>query len=452
MDENVIKRIQPYSEEAERSVIGSMIMDPEAITVAEELLVDEDFYDRRYRAIFNAILRLHRKLVGVDFVTVQNALSEDGVPEEVRSLVFLSSLTDSVPTSANVENYAKIVKEKSLSRKLIKAAETIANKCYLGKEDIESVLDESEKAIFDISQQRQFKEFTPIVEVVSQALRNLETAAKNHSTLTGVSTGFIDLDDMTAGLQKSDLVLLAGRPSMGKTALALNIAEHAVIKRNVTTAIFSLEMSSLQLVNRLLAMNSRVSSQVMRTGRLQPADWTAVVESARLLGGSMLFIDDTPGITADEIRSKCRKLKLEKNLGLVIIDYLQLMQGKGKVESRVLEISNISRSLKALARELDCPVLALSQLSRAVEQRPDKRPILSDLRESGAIEQDADVVMFIYRDEVYNHDTEDKGVAEVIIGKQRNGPTGRVRLGCRLEHSRFTNLERQRKAAVSDGE
>ncbi len=452
MDENVIKRIQPNSEEAEASVIGSMILDPEAITVAEEMLLDEDFYDRRYRAVFNSILKLHNKLVTVDFVTLQNALAEDGVPEEIRSLEFLSRIAATVPTSANVENYAKIVKEKSLSRKLIKAAETIANKCYLGKEEIDAVLDESEKAIFDISRQRQAGEFTPIRTVVGQALRNIEAAAKNHSTLTGVSTGFLDLDDMTAGLQKSDLVLLAGRPSMGKTALALNIAEHAVLRGKTTTAIFSLEMSSLQLVNRLLAMNSRVSSQLMRTGRLQSADWTQLIESARLIGDSMLFIDDTPGITADEIRSKCRKLKLEHDLGLVIIDYLQLMQGRGRQESRVLEISGISRSLKALARELDCPVLALSQLSREVEKRPDKRPILSDLRESGAIEQDADVVMFIYRDEVYNHDTEDKGVAEVIIGKQRNGPTGRVRLGCRLEHSRFTNLERQRKAAVSDGE
>ncbi len=415
MDENVIKRIQPNSEEAEASVIGSMILDPEAITVAEEMLLDEDFYDRRYRAVFNSILKLHNKLVTVDFVTLQNALAEDGVPEEIRSLEFLSRIAATVPTSANVENYAKIVKEKSLSRKLIKAAETIANKCYLGKEEIDAVLDESEKAIFDISRQRQAGEFTPIRTVVGQALSNIEAAAKNHSTLTGVSTGFLDLDDMTAGLQKSDLVLLAGRPSMGKTALALNIAEHAVLRGKTTTAIFSLEMSSLQLVNRLLAMNSRVSSQLMRTGRLQSADWTGLIESARLLGDSMLFIDDTPGITADEIRSKCRKLKLEHDLGLVIIDYLQLMQGRGKQESRVLEISGISRSLKALARELDCPVLALSQLSRAVEQRPEKRPILSDLRESGAIEQDADVVMFIYRDEVYNHDTEDKGVAVVII-------------------------------------
>ncbi|MBR5732768.1 MAG: replicative DNA helicase, partial [Lachnospiraceae bacterium] len=325
------------------------------------------------------------------------------------------------------------------------AAEKIENQCYLDREDLDSVLDSSEKQVFEISQNRRTSEFESIKDVVLRAIDNIEAASKSKGSVTGVATGFYELDYKLAGLQNSDLILLAARPSMGKTALALNIAEYVVTKLRVPTAFFSLEMSKIQLVNRLISMDSRVQAQSIRTGQLTDNDWTAITDSARKLSGSTLFIDDTPSISVSELRSKCRKLKLEHGLGLIIIDYLQLMTATtGKAsESRQQEISEISRSLKAIAREVNCPVLALSQLSRAVEGRPDKRPMLSDLRESGAIEQDADVVMFIYRDEYYNHDSEKKGIAEVIIGKQRNGPTGTVELGAQLEYTRFYNLARE---------
>ncbi len=441
MDEALIKRIPPHSTEAEQSVIGSMIMDRDAIIAATELISGQDFYNRQYGILFDAITELFNEGKPVDLITLQDRLKEKDVPPETYSLEFIGALLESVPTSVNIRHYAKIVADKSLFRKLIQTAEGIANTCYLDKERVEQVLEDTEKQVFDLIQNRGSSEVASIKDVVLQSLESIEAASKNKGSVTGIATGFYDLDYKTTGLQPSDLILVAARPSMGKTAFVLNIAEYVAVRSHITTAVFSLEMSKNQLVNRLLSMNSRVDSQSIRTGNLQDEEWARLMESARVIGESSLIIDDTPGISVAELRSKCRKFKLENQLGLVIIDYLQLMTGGRKSESRQQEISEISRSLKALAREIQCPVIALSQLSRAVEQRPDKRPMLSDLRESGAIEQDADVVMFIYRDEYYNHDTEDAGISEIIIGKQRNGPTGTVKLAYLAQYTKFANLE-----------
>ena len=441
MEESLIKKVQPHSKEAEQSVIGSMIMDKDAIVVASELLQPEDFYIRQYGVLFEAMTELFQEGKPSDLVTILDKLKEKDVSPEVCGMEFIRDVTDAVPTSANIKYYAQIVAEKALARKLIKITEGISNTCYLDKEPMDVVLEETEKQVFNIIQKRGGGDYEDIRDVVLRALKNIEIAAKSQGRITGIATGFRDLDFKTAGLQRSDLVLIAARPSMGKTAFVLNLAEYIALHSHVTTAIFSLEMSKEQLINRMLAMNSRVDSQNIRTGDLKDSEWADLMESARHIGESGLVIDDTPGISISELRSKCRKLKLEKNLGIVIIDYLQLMSGSGKSESRQQEISEISRSLKALAREINCPVVALSQLSRAVEQRPDKRPMLSDLRESGAIEQDADVVMFIYRDEYYNKDTEEPGVTEIIIGKQRNGPTGTVKLKWMGQIQKFGNLE-----------
>ncbi|NLP35987.1 MAG: replicative DNA helicase [Clostridiales bacterium] len=443
MDEALIKRIPPHSAEAEQSVIGSMIMDRDAIIAATEVITSEDFYDQQYMILFDAMVELFNEGKPVDLITLQDRLKEKDVPPQVSSLEFIRDLVTSVPTSANVRYYAQIVREKSVLRRLIKASEETANACYLDKENLDTILEKAEKSVFNIVQNRGSKEFTDIKEVVLRSIDSIEAAAKNQGSVTGIATGFYDLDYKTAGLQPSDLILIAARPSMGKTAFALNIAEYAALKSGITTAIFSLEMSQDQLVKRILAMNSKVDSQAIRTGNLSSEDWASLMESARIIGNSNLIIDDTSAISVSEMRSKCRKLKMEKNLGLIIIDYLQLMSGSSKrAESRQQEISEISRSLKSLAREINVPVIALSQLSRAVEQRPDKRPMLSDLRESGAIEQDADVVMFIYRDDYYNHDTEEPGVSEIIIGKQRNGPVGTVKLAWLAQYTKFANLER----------
>ncbi len=442
MDESFIKRILPHSAEAEQSVIGSMIMDKDAIVAASEVISSTDFYEQQYAILYETMQELYNEGKPVDLVTLQDRLKEKDVPPQVCSLEFIRDLVTAVPTSANVKYYAQIVRDKAVLRRLIKVAEETANDCYLDKEKLDVIMEKTEKQVFDIVQNRGTKEFTDIKEVVLRSIDSIEAAAKNQGSVTGVATGFYDLDYKTAGLQPSDLILIAARPSMGKTAFVLNIAEYVALKSNVTTAIFSLEMSQDQLVKRMLAMNSRVDSQAIRTGSLSGEDWALLMESARVIGNSNLVIDDTSAISVSELRSKCRKLKLEKNLGLIIIDYLQLMTGSKKSESRQQEISEISRSLKSLAREINVPVVALSQLSRAVEQRPDKRPMLSDLRESGAIEQDADVVMFIYRDDYYNKDTEEPGVSEIIIGKQRNGPVGTIKLAWQANFTKFANLER----------
>lgn len=442
MDEALIKKIPPHSLEAEQSVIGSMIMDKDAIITASEMLIDEDFYNHQYAILFDAMISLFNESKPVDLITLQNKLKENDIPQEAISLEFIRDIIAAVPTSANVKYYASIVAEKATLRRLIKVTESITNECYMDKEKVETILEQTEKKVFDIIQNKGSGEFVSIKDIVIKSLESIESAAKSKGSVTGIPTGFYDLDYKTAGLQPSDLILVAARPSMGKTAFVLNIAEYVAVKSGVTTAIFSLEMSKDQLVKRIISMNSKVDSQAIRSGDLKDEDWVKLVESARMIGNSGLIIDDTPGISISELRSKCRKFKLENNLGLVIIDYLQLMSGSKKSESRQQEISDISRGLKALAREINAPVIALSQLSRAVEQRPDKRPMLSDLRESGAIEQDADVVMFIYRDDYYNRDSEEAGVSEIIIGKQRNGPTGTVKLAWLSQFTKFANLER----------
>ena len=442
MEETVLKRILPHSMEAEQSVIGSMIMDREASVVASELVTGEDFYSRQYGILFETMVELHNEGKPVDLVTLQDRLKEKDVPPEVSSLEFVRDLITAVPTSANIKYYAGIVAEKATLRKLIRLNEEIASTCYAGKESLEVILEDTEKKIFEVVQKRNTGEFVPIRQVVMNAMDRIERASKNKGAVTGIATGFADLDYRTAGMQPADLVLIAARPSMGKTAFVLNIAEHVAFKLNKTIAIFSLEMSKEQLVNRLFSLESKVDSQHIRTGQLSDQEWEKLIESAGVIGKSNLIIDDTPGISIAELRSKCRKYKLEHDLSMIIIDYLQLMSGSGRTDSRQQEISDISRSLKAIARELSVPVLALSQLSRAVEQRPDHRPMLSDLRESGAIEQDADVVMFIYRDEYYNHDTERPGIAEIIIAKQRNGPIGTVELAWLPNYTKFANLER----------
>ena len=443
MEETAIKRIQPNDAMAEQAVVGSMIKDNEVIPIATEYVTADDFYSPKYSKLFETIVQMNDAGDSVDILTLRDKLKEKGVPEEYYSLETLRDLLDSVPTSANFKNYARIVYKKSTQRKLIKASEEIMNECYSDGNSLEDILELSEKKIYDISQKRRGQDFKTIRETVIAVLNNIQAASRNMGPITGLSTGYYDLDYKTAGFQKSDLILLAARPSMGKTALALNIAEHVITKERASTVFFSLEMSAEQLANRLISMNSRIDASSIRTGKLEPNEWGQLLESARIIGDSTLVIDDTPGISVREMRSKCRKIKMEKGIGLIIIDYLQLMTGGGKgSESRQQEISEISRSLKALAREMECPVLALSQLSRDVEKRDDKRPQLSDLRESGAIEQDADVVLFIYRDEYYNKESEDKGVAEILIRKQRNGPTGTIKLGCQLQFSRFTNLQK----------
>ncbi|WP_300566191.1 replicative DNA helicase [uncultured Acetatifactor sp.] len=441
MEENVLKRILPHNMEAEQSVIGSMLLDRENIGKASELISGEDFYNKQYGVLFDTMCELNDGGKPVDLVTLQERLRTKDVPPEVSSLEFVKELLSAPLISANIKSYAEIVAEKAILRKLIRLNEDIANTCYAGKESLEYILEDTEKRVFQLVQKRSTDSYVPIRQVVMNAMDKIETAAKNHGNVTGIPTGFLDLDYRTAGMQPSDLVLIAARPSMGKTAFELNLARHAAFKKGLTVAIFSLEMSKEQLVNRMLSMESSVDAQKLRTGQMSDQEWEKLIESAGVIGKSSLIIDDTPGIGIAELRSKCRKYKLEHNLSIIMIDYLQLMTGNGKTESRQQEISEISRSLKAVARELSVPVIAFSQLSRAVEQRPDHRPILSDLRESGAIEQDADVVMFIYRDDYYNHDSEKKGIAEIIIAKQRNGPIGTIELAWLPEYQRFMNLE-----------
>ena len=445
MDDALIKRVLPHSVEAEQSVIGSMLMDREAIIAASEIITADDFYQHQYGVMFEAMVELFNENRPVDLITLQNRLKEKDVPPEVSSLDFVRDIITTVPTSANVKSYANIVREKAVLRRLIKVNEDIANTCYAGKEPLETILATTEKTVFDLLQSRNSGDFVPIRQVAMNVLEKIEEASKNQGTVTGIPTGFIDLDYKTSGLQPSDFILIAARPSMGKTAFVLNLVDHIAVKKGLPCMVFSLEMSKEQLVNRMLAMESNVDSQKLRTGTLSDSDWDAVVEGIGVIGNSKLIIDDTPGISIMELRSRCRKMKLEYGLSVVIIDYLQLMSGSGKGggDNRQQEISEISRSLKALARELSAPVIALSQLSRACETRQDHRPMLSDLRESGAIEQDADVVMFLYRDDYYNKDTDMPNIAEVIIAKQRNGPIGTVNLVWRPEFTKFANMAQQ---------
>ena len=441
MEEALIKRTMPNSLEAEQSVVGSMIVDRDAIVTVSEILTKEDFYHQQYGALFEAIVELFNAGQAVDPVTLQNKLREKDVPAEVASLEYIGDLVTATPLTINAREYANIVKEKALLRQIIRVNQEIENECYSGKESVDEILEKTEKDIFSLVQNRGSTEYVPIKQVVMNAIQKIEQASRQKGNVTGIPTGFLDLDYQTAGLQPSDLILIAARPSMGKTAFVLNIAQYIAFHEDLCAAIFSLEMSKEQLVNRLFSLESRVDAQKLRTGNLQESEWEKLIEGAGIIGNSKLIIDDTPGISISELRSKCRKYKLEHDLKIIIIDYLQLMSGSGRSESRQQEISEISRSLKALARELNVPVVALSQLSRAVEQRPDHRPMLSDLRESGAIEQDADVVMFIYRDDYYNKDTELKNISEIIVAKQRNGPIGTVNLAWLPEYTKFGNID-----------
>ena len=449
MEEALIKRVLPHSLEAEQSVIGSMLMDRDAVISASEIITGSDFYQRQYGIMFDAMVELFNEGKPVDLVTLQDRLKEKDVPPEVSSLDFVRDIVSIVPTSANVKSYAAIVRDKAVMRRLIHTAEDIANACYVGKDPLEDILADTEKSVFNLLQSRGAQEFVPIKQVAINVLEKIEAAYKNQGTVTGVPTGFIDLDYKLSGFQPSDFILIAARPSMGKTAFVLNVVDYVSVRRGLPCMVCSLEMSKEQLVNRMLSMESNVDCQKLRTGSLTDADWDAVVEGVGVIGSSRLIIDDTPGISITELRSKCRKMKLEQGLSLVIIDYLQLMSGSGRGsnENRQQEISEISRSLKALARELQAPVVALSQLSRACETRTDHRPMLSDLRESGAIEQDADVVMFLYRDDYYNKDTDHPNEAEVIIAKQRNGPIGTVNLIWKPEFTKFVNAARPQDGA-----
>ena len=443
MEEALIKRVLPHSVEAERSVIGSMIMDKDAILTASEILTSDDFYQKQYGIVFDAMIELYNEGKPVDLVTLQERLKEKDVPPEISSFDFIRELTRIEAISANISYYAGIVRDKAVLRRVIKVNEEIENACYLGKEKTEDILADTEKKVFELVQRKGAGDYQPIKDVVIDALEKIEIASKSNGTVTGIATGFIDLDYKTSGLQPSDLILVAARPSMGKTAFVLNVAQHVAFKEGVTTAIFSLEMSKVQLVNRLLSLESKVDSQAIRTGNLSDSDWEKLIEGAGTIGNSNLIIDDTPGISISELRSKCRKFKLEHNLGLVIIDYLQLMTGNGKTDSRQQEISDISRSLKMLAMELEIPVIALCQLSRSVEAREDKRPLMSDLRESGSIEQDADIVAFLYRDDYYNkaaRTDNNTSISELIIGKHRNGTTGTITLLFKRDTSTFLNF------------
>ncbi len=439
--EDLVGRVMPHSLEAERSVLGSMLIDPDAVEIASEIVREEDFYARQNGILYRTMLEMSRKGVAIDPVTLQAKLREKNLPPELYSDELIRELIAMVPSSANIKSYANIVAEKSLLRSMIRANEEIAGSCYAEQEEMETLLDKAERRIFEISQRRTASNFVPIRQIVLNAMDRIDQASRIKGNVTGLSTGFTDLDSRTAGLQPADFILIAARPSMGKTALVLNIAEYLTLREDRCVAVFSLEMSREQLVNRMFAMQSHVEAQKIRTGDLTESEWAEVIESAQKIGESRLIIDDTPAITVAEMRSKCRKYKIEFGLDIVIIDYLQLMSGSGgRSDSRQQEISDISRSLKALARELNVPVVALSQLSRAVESRPNHRPMLSDLRESGAIEQDADLVMFIYRDDYYNEDSEKKGIAEIIIAKQRNGPIGTVELSWQPQLTKFANL------------
>jgi replicative DNA helicase len=439
-------KVPPQDVEAEQAVLGSTLTDQDAVIAAIETLRPEDFYREDNKIIFEAIMNIYNRAEPIDIITLKAELSSMGKLDSVGGLEYIVQLPDKVPTTANVERYIKIVEEKSMLRKLVKTANEIISLGYDETENVEDIMDTAEKKIFDVMQRKNQKGYTAIKDILVESFTQLEELYNQKQHVTGVPTGFIELDNRTAGLHGSELILIAARPAMGKTAFALNIGTYAATRANVPVAIFSLEMSKEQLGNRILCSEALVDSNKVRTGKLEDEEWAKLAETSGELSNAEIYVDDTPGISVMEIRAKCRKLKLEKNIGLVIIDYLQLIQGSGKRgASREQEISEISRSLKILAKEINVPVIALSQLSRAVEGRPDHRPMLSDLRESGAIEQDADIVMFLYRDDYYNEDSEKKNIAEVIIAKQRSGSTGTVELAWLGNYTKFANLEKYRE-------
>jgi replicative DNA helicase len=448
------RKLPPQSIEAEMSVLGGILLDNEAINRTLEILTPEDLYRENHRKILQAMIDLNDRGEPCDLITLTSILKKKGELEEVGGGAYLATLVDYVPTAANIAYYCKIVKEKGLTRKLISAATEIATRGYDGQMEVEELLDNAQKVIFEISEDKLRPAFFPVGAILKESIRNLELLYERKEHITGVPTGFTDLDEKTAGFQRSDLIIIAGRPSMGKTAFALNIAENAALHSDQRhpVAIFSLEMSKEQLVTRLLCSESRVDASRVRTGHFQENDWPKLIKAASALHDARIFIDDTPAISVLEMRAKCRRLKAEHDVGLIIVDYLQLMRGGVSPESRQQEISEISRSLKALAKELNVPVVALSQLNRGLESRTDKRPMMSDLRESGAIEQDADLIMFVYREAVYCEKCKNRDLnceenhernAEIIIGKQRNGPIGTVNLTFMGEHTRFENQSKR---------
>lgn len=438
-------RIPPHNVEAEQSVLGAMILDKEAVITATEMIRGEDFYKEAHREIFEAIVDIYNRDEPVDLVTLSEELTQRQTLEAIGGISYMANLSEAVPTTTNVKYYAKIVEEKSILRRLIKASAEILEKGYQAEDEVNQILDLAEKNIFDISQKQSKEGFAHIKHVLLESFNKIEELYQNKGGITGLTTGFSDIDRKTSGLQKSDLILIAARPSMGKTAFSLNLCQNAALKGNASVAIFSLEMSKEQLVQRMLSAESHIEIQKIRTGTLSEDEWPRLAKAMGPLAQGKIFIDDTPSISMMEMKAKCRRLKMEQGLDMVMIDYLQLMSGDGRSESRQQEISSISRALKGLAREMDCPVVALSQLSRAPELRADHRPILSDLRESGAIEQDADIVMFLYRDEYYHPDSEKKNIGEVIIAKQRNGSTGAVELAWLGQFTKFANLEKFRE-------
>ncbi len=445
MAEEQAGRLKPRNAEAEMAVIGSILMAPQRLPEAMELLRPEDFYFRQYGEMFAAMIRLYEAGTHIDLITLGNALKDNNLPADSYGTEALKQIMLSVPVSARLADYAVIVHEKASLRRLIEAADAIENMCYTDQLPVKTIFEQAESGIFSVLSQRKTTEFFSMDDVMSRVIDRIDQAASSNGNVTGVPTGFVDLDDKTAGFQPSNLILLAARPSMGKTAFVLNLAQYIAVKKKLCTVFFSLEMNEEELGKRLLSMESGVDSSKLRIGNLNEEEWISSVEAAGHISESNLFIDATPGITVSEMRSKLRKMSLKREINLIIIDYLQLMSGDGSSrDSRQEEVSKISRSLKGLARELNCPVIALSQLSRQVESRPDKRPILSDLRESGAIEQDADVVMFLYRDEYYNKNRDDnKGEAELIIAKQRNGPLGTIYLRWLPQLTRFASSDKK---------
>lgn len=435
-------RTLPQSIEAEQSVIGSMIIDKSAIAKVLESLEEEDFYRDGHKVIFRAILDMFRKDMAIDLVTLLESLKSTEMLERAGGVTYITEISASVPTTANLSSYIKIVEEKSVLRKLIKASTSIIESSYNNQGEVENVLDGAEKRIFDIAEKKTSKDFEPLSDVLERGFLEIERLFNNRGEITGVGSGFSDLDSKTSGFQKGDMILIAARPSMGKTTFALNIAEHAALREGKSVVIFSLEMSKEQLAYKLLCSEANVDMLRLRTGELDDKDWENIAKATGPLAKAKVYIDDTAGVSVMEMRSKCRRLKMEYGIDLIVIDYLQLMSGStGSSDNRQQEVSEISRSIKALAKEMECPVIALSQLSRAPEQRADHRPMLSDLRESGSIEQDADLVMFLYRDEYYNKETEDKNIGECIIAKQRNGPVGTAKLAWLGQYSKFGNLD-----------
>jgi replicative DNA helicase len=440
-------KLPPQNTEAEQSILGGILLDNHAINSVIEILETSDFYSEAHRKIFSAVVELSEKSEPSDLITLSNLLRDKKQLDDIGGVAYLASLVDNVPSAAHIAHYSRIVKEKSIMRRLIAVSTEILNKSYESSSNVNDVLDDAENAIFQISENKIKPSFFPLKELIKDSFKSIERLYEKKALITGVPTGYDDLDQLTSGLQKSDLIIIAGRPSMGKTALAINIAQNASIKAGIPVAIFSLEMSREQLALRMLASEARVDSQRLRKGFLGETDWPKLTTAAGTLSDAAIFIDDTPGISALEMKAKTRRLKAEHGLGLVVLDYLQLMRGRESLMQREQEISEISRSLKALAKELNVPVVALSQLNRQVESRTDKRPQMADLRESGAIEQDADVILFIYRDEVYNksEDNPEKGLAEIIVGKQRNGPIGRVKLSFLKDYTRFESLATTRE-------